>query len=60
MNVKMIPIMLKDRQISKIEQGPAIITRTWQELGRAFRIKKIYHPYTPTERIVLELKGKND
>lgn len=54
--MRRIPVILKDRQVMTIEPGRGVISRVYEKLWKICSIKKIYHAYTPTERVIIEAK----
>lgn len=54
MKPKDIPVIYKGRQITRIEPCRGVVGKVYDKFWKLYAIHKIYHPYTPTERIVIE------
>ena len=54
--MRRIPVLLQGRQVMNIEPGRGVVSRVYEKLWKICSINKIYHVYTPTERIIIEAK----
>ena len=54
MKPKEIPIIYKGKQIYRMEKCYGFKQAIYDKFWRLYNIHKIYHPMTPTERIVIE------
>ena len=49
-----IPIFYKGKQVYRMAKCYGFKQSVYDKLAMIYRIKKIYHPMTPTERITIE------
>jgi hypothetical protein len=50
-----IPVMIGNRQIA-VEHSDKTKEHIYNKFHAIYRVKKVYHPYTPKERFVIETK----
>lgn len=54
MKKKEIPIIYKGRQVTRVEPCYGVKQKVYDMFWKIYMVKKVYHPYFPTERIVIE------